>query len=92
MSDASIVPTPSKVHKASVKWFPEQDNWYKVVIMQFNAMYVNSIRIRRYKASMYSSAKACRFVKFGLTQKGGTMGQKKSKSHNPLKCKHYCNI
>jgi len=37
MSDASIVPTPSKVHKASVKWFPEQDNWYKVVIMQLNA-------------------------------------------------------
>jgi len=46
-------------------------------------MYVNSIRIRGYKASMYSRAKACRFVKFGLTQKGGTMGQKKSKSHNP---------
>jgi len=32
---------------------------------------------------MYSSANACRFVKFGLKQKGGTMGRKKSKLKNP---------
>jgi len=37
---------------------------------------------------MYSSAKAFKVVKFGLTQKGGTMGQKFQISQ-PTKCKNY---